>query len=108
MVSEASDADLFVVHEGVKDELVLLDQSLDSGKVVLLAFEREGVIEHLIGLDSQDLLCVNADMALVVNGLVPVALLCIDLLPLLILVISELEGIFIVLHEGVIACLLWR
>ena len=106
MAPEASDADLLVVNERVKDELVLLDQGLHSGEMVLLALEREGMVEHLVGLDLQDLLIIDADMALVVNGLVVLALLREDLWLLMRPCVSDFEDVSHVLHERVVASLL--
>ena len=54
---------------------MLFDQGLNSSEMFLLAFEREGLVKHLIGLNLQDLLSVDTDMALIVNRLL-VTVLC--------------------------------
>ena len=106
VATDASNTDFFVAEESLEDEAVFVNQCLNSGKVVLLAFEGVAMIEHLRGLYLHDLLVVDADMALIINRLVRVILLSKDLRLLVRRSFLDLKNVPHVFHESIVAWLI--
>ena len=76
VAAEAEDAHVLHALEDVDDHLVVVEEGLDAGEVVLLLLEAVSMIEHLSGLQLQQLRIVDGDVAVVAHRLVGLVRLC--------------------------------